>query len=64
MEMLSQVKDYSHCHPSPVCICHTVKLKCLTVNLSHTQRTSMNVSMLSIRAWALPMMNWFTQAMA
>lgn len=26
--------------------------------------TSMKVSMLSIRAWALPMMNWFTHAIA
>lgn len=32
--------------------------------LHSTQLTSMKVSMLSIRAWALPMMNWFTQAMA
>lgn len=32
--------------------------------LHSTQLTSMKVSMLSIRAWALQMMNWFTQAMA
>lgn len=30
----------------------------------NTQLTSMKVSMLSIRAWALLMINWFTQAIA
>lgn len=33
-------------------------------SVQNTQLTSMKVSMLSIRACALPMMNWFTQAMA